>query len=394
MGEKVSILLVGISGYGNMYLRELFSDNNETAFIKGVVDINPKRSDFYEQLQQKNIPIYESIEAFYQESSADLAIISTPIHLHKHQSCYAMEHGSHVLCEKPMTANPEHIKAMTETRDRTDKFLAIGFNWSFTDSVQQLKSDILAGHYGKPKRLKSLVLWPRNLDYYKRSAWAGKKYSPQGDMIFDSVVNNATAHFLHHLFYLTGASIEESASLKHLTAELYRTNAIETFDTCALSIKTQDDVDIFYYASHAVTEERHPQFELEFEQATIVYNPGSGTADVTAHFADGTKKIYKNPEKGHITKLYVCIEAIRQGHKDILCGPEAASAHVTSVHAMHQSVPNIPSFPDNLTTFDPEKKLLSIEGLSTTLETCYEKWCLPHDLGVEWSKVGEKIELS
>src|SRR5690625_6934891 len=97
-----------------------------------------------------------------------------------------MENGSNVLCEKPTTANPNDINEMVEARDRTGKFLAIGFNWSFAPQTQRLKADILSGKFGKTKRLKTIVRWPRNDDYYDRSSWAGKKYSPDGDMIFDS----------------------------------------------------------------------------------------------------------------------------------------------------------------------------------------------------------------
>src|SRR5699024_9399417 len=145
----------------------------------------------------------------------------------------------------------------------------VGFNWSFTDSIQQLKKDLLAKKFGEIKRLKSIVLWPRSLDYYSRSDWAGKMYSKDGDYIYDSVANNATAHFLHNLFYLTGDSLDASAILKDVTPELYRANTIETFDTCAIKVTTNEDIDIFFYASHAVDDIVNPMFEIECEHAKI-----------------------------------------------------------------------------------------------------------------------------
>ncbi|GAE91953.1 oxidoreductase [Gracilibacillus boraciitolerans JCM 21714] len=258
MSKQISVVLVGIGGYGHTYLKNLFNEGNESAFVIGVVDVAPERSDYYEEIKDRNIPIYHSLEDFYQDHQADLVIICTPIHLHKSQSCLAMENGSNVLCEKPATANPKDLQEMIATRDRTGKKLAIGFNLSFTDPVQELKSDILAGKFGKAKRMKTLVLWPRNADYFNRSGWAGKKYSPEGEMIFDSVANNATAHFLHHLLYLSGDSIETSAEIDQLSAELYRANPIETFDTCAVHLRTKNEVEIIYLATHAV-EEEHQQ---------------------------------------------------------------------------------------------------------------------------------------
>lgn len=391
--KQVTVLLVGISGYGHSYLSELFSKQNKHAHLSGVVDIQPKRSDYYEDIMEKNIPIYESIEEFYQENQADLAIISTPIHLHKQQSCYAMEHGSHVLCEKPMTANPDDIKQMIETRDRTGKFLAIGFNWSFTPSVQQLKADILSGKFGKAKRLKSLVLWPRNDEYYHRSSWAGKKYSPNGEKIFDSVVNNATAHFLHHLLYLTGETVETSSQLSQLTAELYKVNSIETFDTSAVSIQTTSNIDILYIASHAVKNSHRPHFELEFENAVITYDPEGDTSDVTAVFTDGTKQVYGDPEPNRNAKLNICVNAILNDDQDILCGVEAATPHVQAIYAMHQSVPETPFFPKEITRRKEDEQLNWVEGLEDILVKSYDNWCLPSDLDVEWAKKGKTIQI-
>lgn len=343
MVKKVSILLVGMSGYGNVYLKELLTKKNENASLIGVVDINPKRSDYYEEIIHRDIPIYKSMCEFYSNNHSNLAIISTPIHLHKEQSCYAMNRGSNVLCEKPMSANPEDIQTMIDTRDKTRKFLAIGFNWSFTTSVQQLKKDILNGNFGKMKRLKSIALWPRTQDYFNRSNWAGKKHSHDGDMIFDSVANNATAHFLHHLLYLTGDRIDTSAQLKNVTAELYRANAIETFDTCAVKVKTKSDIDIYYYATHTVKETKEPQFVVEFDNATVNYESGYEDSNIVATWKDGTTSVYEDPEEEHLAKLNVCINAIQQGDQQILCGPEAASAHVNCIYAMHQSVPEVPS---------------------------------------------------
>lgn len=393
MDKRVSVVLVGISGYGNLYLKELLSNQYESVHLNGVVDIHPEKSEYYQEIIAREIPIYDSIEAYYDRHQADLAIISTPIHLHKDQSCYCMNHGSNVLCEKPMTSNPEDIRIMKDTRNKTGKFLAIGFNWSFAPSTLDLKKDILDGKFGSPIRFKSMVQWPRNEAYYNRSSWAGKKYSPDGAMIFDSVANNATAHFVHHLLFLSGDQIDTSADLDTVTAELYRVNHIETFDTCAVQIKTKNDVDLFYYASHAVKENRDPCFQLEFEKATITYHSSDNSNDVVAVWKDGTEKTYEDPEQSHLIKLPVCIDAIRTGDYQIPCGPEAASAHVKSIQAMHDSVPNINIFPESSIHYDTNKNQYWIENLGADLHQCYTNWGLPSDLDLKWSIRGKNIKM-
>lgn len=393
MDNKVPILLVGINGYGEHYLKEILYSRNQEVYLAGVVDISPEKSDYYGEMISRKIPVYNSMEEFYQHHLAKLAIISTPIHLHREQSCYAMNQGSHVLCEKPMTSDPRDIEVMIETRDRTGKFLAIGFNWSFTTSILQLKEDILKGDFGKPLGLKAMVQWPRDEAYYSRSSWAGRKYSSNGKMIFDSVANNAAAHFLHHLLYIVGDRLDTSAQLDSVTAELYRTNPIETFDTCAVKLKTTNNVDIYYYATHVVKENAGPIFRLEFENATITYDPNQGTNDIVAIWKDGSRKAYTDPDKNHLVKLDVCIDAIQSGDYEIPCGPEAASTHVQSIQAMHESVPNAASFPEQLVRYDENNQMYWIQGLADDLTNCYNNWSLPSDLNLDWSIRGKTIKI-
>lgn len=388
--EAVSIVLIGIGGYGNTYLKKLLDDPGSTT-IEGVVDIDPQKSLEYNRLVEKNIPIFSSIEEFYDSHQADLAIISTPIYLHKSQSCYALHHGSHVLCEKPISASLYDVEEMIEARDESGKFLAIGFNWSFYPSVQELKQDILAGTFGKPKRFKTSVLWPRTEDYYNRSAWAGKKYTDNGDPILDSVANNATSHFLHHMFYLLGPSKEESCQIDRVIAELYRANPIESFDTCAVRIWTKEEVEVLFYATHAVRDRIGPNFVFEFEDAIITYTIEKDTNKVIAKFHDGRIKEYGDPEKDRLVKLQTCIDAAASDSREILCGPEAARTQVECIQAMHASVPDIPFFPEHLIRHEKEQKLNWVEGLDDILLECFDKWSLPHESGINWSQHGEII---
>ncbi|OYD07160.1 Gfo/Idh/MocA family protein [Paludifilum halophilum] len=390
MNKHVSTVLVGIGGYGRLYLKELF-DRSLQHTIKGVVDIHPTLSEYYDRIVQNNIPVFSSLEAFYEQWDADLAVISTPIHFHAQQTCYALSHGSHVLCEKPMSTTVEGARQIMETRDRTGKFVAIGFNWSFTPSIQRLKADVLSGRFGKAKRFKTIVLWPRNEDYYKRASWAGRKYSANGDIILDSVANNATSHFLHHMFYLLGPEKERSVEIEQLTAELYRANEIENFDTCAVRVQTKEGTELLFFASHAAEEEAGPRFVFEFEKAVITYHSHQGKGHMIAHFHDGTKKVYQDPEEDHLAKLRTCLQAAEAGNRDILCGPEAAMTHVQCISGMHQSVPEVVSFPKTFVKRNPDTKFRWVEGLSDALMACFHKWRLPGEAGVPWGKKGRTV---
>ena len=96
---KTTVVIAGIGGYGAASLAELLHHKRVERFqIVGAVDPYPDKSQYYVELQSRNIPIYGSLEAFYAERSAQLAILATPIHLHASQAVLCMEHGSDVIC--------------------------------------------------------------------------------------------------------------------------------------------------------------------------------------------------------------------------------------------------------------------------------------------------------
>ncbi|UOQ44112.1 Gfo/Idh/MocA family oxidoreductase [Halobacillus salinarum] len=389
MDQTCRIALVGIAGYGEEYLKELDKENR-LDWIQGVVDIYPEKSSYYETLKKLKVPVYSSLDQFFANEKADLTIISTPIHLHAVQAITAMENGSHVLCEKPMTSSLKDAERMREVRDRTGKFTAIGFNWSFSESVTNLKKDIQAGIFGKAVKGKALALWPRNEAYYNRSSWAGKKFSSDGAPIFDSIANNATSHFLHHLLYVLGDTQKHSAKLTHAEVELYRVNPIETFDTCAFRGKTEKNVELLYLASHAVIDQRGPQFEMEFEQASVVYEVGS---PMKAVWMSGEEKVYGDPEKEKLHKLEVCIEAVLKDNHEVRCTIESAYSHMLAIQAMHEAVPDVPSLPESLIKVEEESKVSYVEDLFDEFMETYKEWKLPSEMKLSWTWPSQRVDI-
>ncbi|WP_018924016.1 Gfo/Idh/MocA family protein [Salsuginibacillus kocurii] len=388
MQQEVSVLLIGIKGYGQLFLEELL-DKDLPASIAGLVDSRPHLSPHYDRLVKMGVPMYKSIEEFFASHTADLTIISTPIHVHTKQTITALEHGSNVLCEKPICTTEEDARRIIKARDKSGRFVAIGFNWSFSTPVQQLKKDMMNGLFGTPKRLKSLILWPRPHEYYNRSPWAGEVFSAEGDYILDSVANNATSHFLHNMLYVLGAEEDKSAEIKELTSELYRANDIKTFDTCAARIETSAGTGLYFYASHAVEEEEGPVFEFECEKATIYYSAEKADEGIRAVFHDGIVKSYGDPEAEHMKKVEVAVKAVADGHQNILCGPEASLAQMRSIHAMHASTPDVQTFSQVKTAGEPT--LTSVPGLEEELRACYSRCELPSDREATWSKKGKAV---
>ena len=393
MGESVSIVLVGVGGYGGTYVNALL-DQPELpgACIAGVVDPFPDACRRVDDLRGLGVPFHHCLEDFYAESRADLAVISSPIHLHRPQTCSALAHGSSVLCEKPLGPLFQDAQAMIEARDAAGGFVAIGYQWSFSPAMQALKRDIMAGYLGRPKRLRSLVLWPRDERYYRRNGWAGARQTSAGDWVLDSPVNNAAAHYLHAMFYILGPVVDRSDPPVQVTGEVYRANAISNYDTGAVHAVTAGGADVFFYATHAVAESRGPEFIYEFERCVVRY--GGEQKTILAEFDDGTRRDYGDPNAEATRKLWDSVRALTNSGP-IACGPEAAAAQTLCMNGMQASAAEVRNFPVALISREgkPGAQLTVVNGLAETFITCYEQGILPAAGAASWAQAGMSLDV-
>ncbi|QXE02014.1 Gfo/Idh/MocA family protein [Terribacillus sp. DMT04] len=385
---KQKIVLIGMNGYGEHYLEALLT--REDVVFVGIVEIHPEKSAFLEKVKQLKIPIFTTLEAFYQQNQADLAIIATPIHLHTEQAICALQHESNVLCEKPIFADMQDRYQWEQAIAESGKWAAVGFNWSFTAPILELKEDIRRGIYGKPKQLKTLVLWPRDEDYFARSAWSGRLASANGKLIRDSVANNAAAHFIHNMLFVLGEELQRTVQVDRLEAELYRANNIETFDTCAIRLETEGGCEMLFLGSHATEKEQGPQFMYTFEKGHIVYDCNLDQGVITAYTEDGQEKVYGNPQANHLDKLDYCIGALTDG-RDIPCTFETAIGHAAVIEAVHKAVPQSHTFPAEIQQLTGKRR--TVAGLEEELHTCFVKGKLPNELQIPWSRPAQQADV-
>jgi predicted dehydrogenase len=391
--RPVSLVLAGIGGMGASYLDELLSQPGPPRFrLVGAVDPAPQRSRHRAGLQAMRIPIYESLEAFYAEQTAELAVISSPIADHASQTCLALSRGSHVLCEKPAAAVIQDVRMMSAAEAEAGRYVAVGFQWSFSRAVQELKADIRSGLYGPPRRLRCVYLWPRDESYYGRNDWAGRLRDARGRWVLDGPANNAMAHDLHNMLYVLGEARESSARPVRAQAELYRAYAIEGCDTLAGRVITREGVEILVFFSHATGADIGPVLSYEFEGGTVL---ASGrNASLKGVFRDGRIKDYGSPDVAPFQKLWDSLDAVRSGRTPA-CGLEAASSQTLCVNGFHESSPDIRDFPRRMLDSEGPRggRHIIARGLEETFVHCYQQGRLPSEAGVVWARRGAEVDL-
>ncbi|MBQ8642913.1 MAG: Gfo/Idh/MocA family oxidoreductase [Clostridia bacterium] len=348
--SRINIALCGIGGYAMLYTRYILDRKDPRICPVGVVEPYPDSCPRLAELEAAGIPVYATLDELYAAHTVDLTVIATPIQCHTPQILTALHSGSNVLCEKPLCADEKDIEILRQASRETGKFVFIGYQWSYSPVTLALKKDIGSGRFGKCLEMKTIVLWPRDLAYYRRgSGWAGKIADQNGALIYDSIANNATAHYLHNILFVLGED-GKAAVPETIRGELLRANDIENFDTCKVDLTFPGGTKACYIASHAVDKTLNPTYHFRFEKGDVYYSqtknelslsvmPEDYTeyGQVIAATADGERISYGNPFSDEYEKLETAIAAAVSGdNREYPCGIEAASVHTGVINRLQQ----------------------------------------------------------
>lgn len=377
MNDRIKVAVIGMGGYGKNYVRAVLEEKEKLGIqCVGMVDIRPENCIYYPQVLEQGIPVYDSVEALYENAAPDLVFISSPIQFHCAQSCFCMEHGSHVLCEKPAAATMDQVKAMEAVSQRTGKFLAVGFQRCFSLPALRAKADVLSGKYGKPLRFKAGIIMRRDLKYYARG-WAGK-IKAGSDYIYDSVANNSAAHYLQILLFMAGESLSGAAMPDKVEAELYRINDIENFDTISTRIHTENQVELFFVATHGADGSFGFEAECVFENGVIYFDDQE---NVWGELHDGIRIDYGKGGIETFRKIQCAVDAAR-GECTVFCDIHTAAAHTAFIEKLQTEslitdIQHLARLRNNAPASATEPVWQKyVPGLTEAVKESYEKECM------------------
>ena len=92
---------------------------------------------------------YTSLEEALQDSEIDAAVLCLPHYLHASISVKALEHGKHVLVEKPMANTAKEAEEMIKAAEKNEVILMSGQSRRFYNAVLESKDYLDKGKIGK-----------------------------------------------------------------------------------------------------------------------------------------------------------------------------------------------------------------------------------------------------
>lgn len=385
--KKTTLAIIGAGGYGDycLGLLERFVDA-ETFCLVAAIDPFYEKIPRYEKLRAAGVPLYHTPEEFYAVSHAELVLIASPIHLHREQCIAAMRQGSAVLCEKPLAPLLQDVHAIGAVQQQTGCRLGVGFQMSFCQPVLQLKRDFQAGLFGAAKSLRSYVSWQR-FDSYYQSPWRGHIKDAQGHWILDSILTNATAHYLHNICFLLGETEAAAAMPKTLEAELYNGKGIESFDTAFIRGYFENGCELYLAVTHSGDKNIDPVLHYEFENAIVTASGNDDSAEIVATFKDGTTKNYGAAlGEYHVAqKLRTMLAAAVCPEVPIPCTVDTIIPQITVCNAIFDKASAAPLPKDALVRQTMPEPGAFMTGLSDIAWDCFKQAALPSECGLSWA---------
>jgi predicted dehydrogenase len=191
-----SMFQIAVVGCGLVGRKRIVALPNNCA-LKYVIDVVTETANFASSLIDYPVIVAPSLKAILDDPQVDIVIIATP---HKDlvpTAMQAVEHGKHVLIEKPGSLNFSEISALQRMVLENDVKVHVGFNHRFHPALAKAKKIIESNRYGA-------LLWIRGryghggrLGYEKE--WRAKRAVSGGGELVDQ-----GSHLIDLTRYLAG----------------------------------------------------------------------------------------------------------------------------------------------------------------------------------------------
>jgi phthalate 4,5-cis-dihydrodiol dehydrogenase len=147
-GGPTPQLRLGIAGLGlaGAFMIRAAAVHPHIELRAGMDPLPRPREAFARQFGAK---VYEDFGALCRDASVEAVYIASPHRFHAVQTIKAMEHGKHVLVEKPLALTLEECDAVVEAAARTGVHVIVGHTHAFDPNIREMRRLIQSGELGR-----------------------------------------------------------------------------------------------------------------------------------------------------------------------------------------------------------------------------------------------------
>lgn len=173
MEKKIRLGIIGIGNMGTGHTMSVMEGKCPDLTLAAVADINPARLAWVKETYGDGIALFEDADAMIESGLVDACIVSVPHYFHPRYVIACLEHGLHVMCEKPAGVYTKQVREMIAAADRhPDLKFGMMFNQRTNWIYRAMHDLVKSGKYGQIRRTNWLVTnWYRPQCYYDSGAW-------------------------------------------------------------------------------------------------------------------------------------------------------------------------------------------------------------------------------
>lgn len=337
--EPIRVGLVGVTGYAYAYMESLRDLERRGRISWGAVTIVNREvaRDQVRFFEERQVPVYGDYEEMLaaEEGRLDWICLPTGIGWHTRMTLNCLARGLRVLVEKPLAPTLQDVEAIQRAERESGQTIGVGFQHLFLDETWQIKERLLSGEIGEIERIDCIALWPRSTAYYHRNSWGGKLHD-EGSWILDSPFHNGLSHLVNLILFWAGSSLEGRADVDWASAELYRSKAIESFDTLRTEARFDTGVEAAVVMSHSSSHTIDPEIRITGSKGSFVWR----FRDSHSFIVDGEGRSLQSPGLVRIRELmFESMADHLQGKPSRICTSEQAKGTCKWVNVVHDTAP-------------------------------------------------------
>jgi predicted dehydrogenase len=191
---KVKFAVVGCGHIGKRHA-EMIARNAESRLV-ALCDVRPREEL---GLGAWEVPFFTDANAMLRAvPEIDVVCVCTPNGLHVPISLLALDHGKHVVCEKPMGLTKASCEAVLSKALQKHRHLFGVMQNRYSPPSQWIKEMIAGKRLGEIFLVQVNCYWNRDARYYKAGGWKGTK-DLDGGTLFKQF-----SHFVDLMYWLFG----------------------------------------------------------------------------------------------------------------------------------------------------------------------------------------------
>ncbi len=146
--KKVKIGIIGTGWIADAHM-EAYKKMPDVEIVAGADLIPGKAEAFFKKHGIEGVKCYPSHKELIDAGEVDAVSVCTYNRTHAECAIYALNHGVHVMLEKPMCVTIEEAVAIRKAEKASGKVLSIGFQPRLDPNMQMIKKIVQSGELGK-----------------------------------------------------------------------------------------------------------------------------------------------------------------------------------------------------------------------------------------------------